>query len=617
MAEAVPIQDFMDASTNVTDVQLDQNQDKNIIKLVNTLLSRAKRKRSRQDIRWNEFEDFFRGKQWPIERPRWKFSEAINICWPTIWSTTAIMTDARPEIEFAATEPSDLAWSEILTKIQKSNWEKYNWGFVLTDGIVDAQKIDAAHYYVGWDPTLENGLGDICFETLDTYYCYPDPLATDIHDARYFIYAKPIPTSKLKAKYPKFKEKIHGDIIDMGGSGSHSGFSPSIDLGILGASTFGSASSLSSSPRVDAGGEPLTMLIRCWLKDDALEQTEQEKDGQKLYLLKKKFPKGRYIEIACNELLRDSENGVEINGKVIPYEDGKFPIVKLVDHSHPREYWGAGEIEQLKGPQRVVDYLWAFCIDHVRMAGNPQWFVSNRSGIDPANITNEPGIVIEGNNIDSNDVRREAGEAMPAGLLEMFNLALGMPDKVSGIQDVTRGATQPGVTSGLMLEGYVEASQTRIRLKNRNLDKALREIGDLMLSRMLQFYSGPRMARITNKEGAPQFVEFSIQNDANRKVFNFAQAQQAANGIMMGPGQKMEIKGVPDVTVSTGSSLPFAKAQKSAVAKELFAAGAIDQEELLTSLDWPNAEKVILRMQEAAAQQAQQEAMMGPPPGGK
>lgn len=608
-----PISDYMDSAAQSRPDPIQQDPQKTTIKLVNTLLARAKKKRSRFDWRWSEYYDFFKGKQWPVERPKWRFSEAVNVCWSTIWSTTSIMTDSRPEIEFAPTEPSDLEWSQMLSDIQRRNWEKYNWGFTLTDGIVDSQIIDAAHFIVDWDPSLEDGIGDICFHDLDPYFCFPDPLATDIDDARYFIYNRPVPTSKLKTKYPKLADKISSDVVDVGAGLDRTQSNRADLFSDLQLGAYPINSTLTTTSRVDSGGEPMTMLIRIWLKDDTLEQVEQEgKNGAKLYTLKKKYPKGRYIEIASNTVLCDRENGVVINGQCVAYEDGKFPIVRLIDHSYPREYWGAGEIEQLKGPQKIVDYLWSFGLDHLKMSGNPQWLVGTGSGADIENITNEPGVMVEATDI--NQLRRESGEPLPGGWINMLQQSFTNVDEVSGIKDVSRGTVQPGITSGLMLEGYVEAAQTRIRLKNRNLDKSLQDIGQLMLSRMLQFYTAPRMTRITNKVGKTEFVEFFIQNAEDRKVFNFKKFEPGQNSTVIPPGQRAEIKGIPDVRVTTGSSLPFAKAQKAATAKELFKEGAIDQQELLKAVDWPNKEEVLARMAQAAAQAQQAQLAAGGPP---
>jgi hypothetical protein len=131
-------------------------------------------------------------------------------------------------------------------------------------------------------------------------------------------------------------------------------------------------------------------------------------------------------------------------------------------------------------------------------------------------------------------------------------------------------------------------------------------MGQLMLSRMLQFYTAPRVARITNKEGQPEFIEFFVQNIDDRKVFNFRRSMKDQGTLVTMPNQAIEVKGAPDVRVTTGSSLPFAKAQKTTVAKDLFSAGAIDQRALLDAVQWPGAEEIIQRMSKAAQELAMQ-----------
>jgi len=72
--------------------------------------------------------------------------------------------------------------------------------------------------------------------------------------------------------------------------------------------------------------------------------------------------------------------------------------------------------------------------------------------------------------------------------------------------------------------------------------------------------------------------------------------------------QEYALRGKLDVRVSTGSSLPFNKAEKRSQTLELFDRGLIDQEEALKHVDWPNYEAVLQRMQAAAAQAQAAEA---------
>lgn len=588
-----------------------------IVKRVNEMLGKAKKFRKRYDKDWHDnYEFVMGGKQWPVERARWRFNEAVNLAWSAIMTEIGIQTDAKPKFEFMSQEATDEPFMEVLRSINDRNWEKYGWNNIVQSAMFDSKLYHVGHALVEWDPYLDNGLGDVSIKMLDPYYCYWDPIAQDVNTgkrARYFIYAEPVPVSELKDRYPDKADKIKADVDflskDSNGGANSSRVYTNYDPY--------SPSRLPSGGNKQSemyGGEEMTMLIRAWLRDESLEEVEEDcshegsedevAEQKKEYILRKKYPTGRYIEIASNTLLRDGPPGVEINGEWVPYLDpycaDHFPIVKVVNYSYSREYAGENEVTHIKGPQKIVNYIWSYILDSFRMMANPKIVISTSSGIDPDLITNEPGLKIETN--DMNGFRQEPGQAIASGSFDLLTQAETFLDKIQGLQDVSRGAEQAGVNSGIMLEGYIEAAQTRPRLKNRNLESFLQGLGQLVCARYLQFYDKPRTFRITNKDGFPEYIEFYmpeiIENGRIAKVVRLK--TDGSGQIISQDVQNMEVKGVPDIKITSGSALPFAKAQKADTALKYLNAGAIDQEEMLKVVDWPNWEQVIKRMKEAA-----------------
>jgi len=75
--------------------------------------------------------------------------------------------------------------------------------------------------------------------------------------------------------------------------------------------------------------------------------------------------------------------------------------------------------------------------------------------------------------------------------------------------------------------------------------------------------------------------------------------------------KQYDIKGNLDIRITTGTTLPFAKAQRKAQAKELYQLGIYDAEDLLTDLEHPRKDKIVekynQRQQAAAEAQAQKD----------
>jgi hypothetical protein len=590
-------------------------EQQSLIKKLNELFARAKRHRRRYDIAWQyNYEFVCDARQWPQQRPRWRFNESVNIIWASIMTEIGIQTDARPKFEYTYQEASDMPFAEVLKELSNSVWDKYHWNMVVQDGLFDCKLYHVAHAIVEWDPELAYGLGDPVFRMLDPFSCYWDPMASDVNKGvkcRYFIVAEERPTATLKEEYPDFADKIKSDISMIKNRNDYG-------VSAINASTAydkETPTRLRSSTNYTEnkyGGEPMSQFIRFWLRDDTLEEVcneLEEKDpetgeNKKEYVLKKKYPTNRYIELCCNQVLRDTVPGVEIEDEWVAYEDDCFPIARLVNYQYPREYAGENEVSHTAPLQKITNYVWSYILDMFRMQSNPITIVGDASGIDEEEFTNEPGLILKA--ADINQIRREPGTPIAGGAFDLLQAAQSLFDKVQGLQDVSRGAEVTGVNSALMMEGYVEASQTRPRMKNRALECFLQDVGELVLYRILQFYTQPRVFRIVNKEGFPQQVEFYIPRDeAGNKTAKVNTQTQLPSGDMVKQAQQFEVKGIPDVRIITGSALPYSKAQKSQTALTYFNAGAIDEEELLKSVDWPNYKEVLKRLEEKKAAEAQ------------
>jgi len=237
--------------------------------------------------------------------------------------------------------------------------------------------------------------------------------------------------------------------------------------------------------------------------------------------------------------------------------------------------------------------------------------IDTASGVDPDTIYNRPGLIIEKES--GSEVRREPGVQLQPFVMQLIDRMEQWFNATSGEADVSRGIAPASVTANAAIENLMEASQTRIRQKMRNLDNYLVDVGQQYASRVMQFYTQKRVFRLTNNDGSVKFFRFNVEEDeSGNKVGVFAEFVENDIGeLVEGEPRRFQAQGELDVIATTGTGLPFAKAEKEQRLLQLYDRQIIDAEELLTAIDYPNAEKVLARMQEAQAAAAEAQAQQG------
>lgn len=591
---------------NPNAVTQQSDKDLKIVRMVEKMFSRAKKAKQLTNERIIDNYLFFRGKHWNERRPMHRHQEVINLAHQIIQQQLPILTDPRPNIETIPEEPSDFLFSEFMTQILRSKWDRKQHSKQLSESIIDAFYAGTAIAKIIWNPELLNGLGDYEWKVVDPLYVYTDDRMTDFNDniGTFVIEAEPTPVDEIKRRYPKKGHLVKGDLSDA-------------DLRRFKKSAMNDQkirSPVDNRTFIDIGDfqrdsteQKEALLIECWMTSDELIEQEIEKLDDKGNLTKafqvvKKYPKGRKIVIASGILLEDIEN---------PYDDGKMPYARFRDYILPREFWGEGEIDQIKGPNRIMNKAMSYLLDILSLMGNPIWKVPAGAGIDVEKLLNSPGLVVEHN--DGAEPKREMGVQAQPFIFQIFDRAQNLVEKISGVNEVSQGVA-PANASGVAIDALQEAAQTRLRQKARNLNEFLTDIGKLIVSRILQFYTEPRVERMTGNPATAEFFRFHIEETASEAgPVRLAVMQPVVpnefGGLTAGEVREVEIKDNLDLRVDTGTELPLRKARLKADAQALYSQGIIDEEELLGAMDWPNKERTLNKFKERQAM-AQEAAMM-------
>jgi len=602
------------------------DEEKASIHLVEKLLAEAKRARQAHDDKWMDYYRFFRGKQWKEKRPSYRHSEVLNYIFSEIQNVLVLMTDNRPRIEVLPEDPTDQEFSDILSEVLIAKWDAYQWASVVAESIIDAAIYGTAIGSVPWKQDLLDGIGDFAFETEDPFHCYPDPSAkSKINDeyCQYFITAVPTDIGLVKKMYPEKADLIKPDLSELAAA-SHDPFdqeemrlkSP-IDNRVL-IETF----------RPNQAGKPnQVLLVNCYLKSyEKIEEVVScDVDAEtgletKQYQERYKYPNGRRIvmanQICLSDPTIDEKTGQPKDSN--PYINGRVPHAKLVDYIMPREFWGMGEVEQMKSPQEIINKTISYAMDVLILMGNPIWVVDTESNVETQNLTNQPGLVVE--KTKGSEVRRETGVGLQPHVLEIFNLMTErVMSKLGSTSDVSKGISPSPNASGFAIEQLQEAAQTRIRGKSRNLEQFLKDVGELMIDRILQFYTVPRIVRLTNNENVTKYFKFHITDVADEEgeivkritVQNFEPDEN--DDLQEQAPRDLDLKSKLDIRVNVGSSLGFAKQKRETTAKELFQLGILTPEELLEEIEYPNRAKIIQRIKSQPPAPPEGQAPQGAP----
>lgn len=592
-----------------TKVDDDQSpEDRQIVAKVLKEFEKLKKHRSKYDYNWLHYYKMWRGDQWDgIKMPKHRQRECINMIWQTVQANMPLQTDARPRIQFVAEEPSDIEFANVLNEVMEADWERGNWLVPLSEIILDGYIYGTGYGSLVYDAEADFGMGSAQFESEDPFYLYPDNEAREINDNRskIFIKAEPVDTDSLKREFPEFEDKIKSDIdSDIQSSktslNDYTARSSNADRDIP------DVSFLTGKQKTT----PRTMLITAWMKPDETEEVETEETDENgetstKVIIKKVYPFGRVIKIA---------NGIKIFEGTLT-ESGRFPFMKYVNYMLPREFFGVSEVEQLESPQRVFNKILNAAIEIMNLMGNPIWVISTDSGIDPNKLINRTGLVVEKE--PGSEARREHGVELNATIFPLLDRLESWFDKIGGNQEVSRGQAPASITASSAIEQLMDAARTRIKQKQRNLDAMVRDMGRQYVDIVLENYTKSRVFRVTNDQTGTKYFKFRVdkvlvdgKTQLVGKIRNYVQTDGESIA-MSDQEQEFFISGRFDVKVNTGTSLPFAVADKENKSFSLFDRGIIDEEEVLNNIEYPNKEQVIQKLMERKAAMQQQKLESG------
>lgn len=414
--------------------------------------------------KWNQYMDAYKGDYFKNENlPDYKSNLVSNYIFSIIETIRPIMLDNDPKFQAIPRQPEGMEYSNDLQEALMYEWDRENMNRKLYKELVNALVLGTSVFFLPWDSNEKN----VKAIPVNPFNIFPDPLATDVDDAEYIIYASYKNVTKLKRAFPKKADKI---------TGSHINYSE-----------------LVQDNNRNAQIDNQVLVLEIWTRD--YETYEDEKKNIKL-----KYPNGRVITI-CPEL------GLVLSDKPNPYNDGELPFVLIKDYDIPNKFWGEGEVAQLLSPQKHMNDLNNSILDNAKATANMPWIVDKNSGVGVGKITARPGLIIRKN--PNTEVRREQPPSMPSYVVNAVETYKNDMEEISGIYNTLKGDNTTGVYTAQGILALQEAGQVRIRLKVKLMEDSLGDIGRKWHSRMKQFWKEDKWIRVTKADGSYDLKKFT------------------------------------------------------------------------------------------------------------
>jgi hypothetical protein len=280
-------------------------------------------------------------------------------------------------------------------------------------------------------------LGDVNTTVVEPYRFILDPLATDLHTARWVMEYSIQPIERVQELYDKQEE---------GYTGLAAMLTPEKAL----SSSLSRFYNLKTSSGVRSGSS-----ITAQGKGEMVENAVVLKEYYEAPT--RKFPKGRLVVVANGLTLYSGASpceGPEL-GDWHPYSECRWELV-------PGRFWGKSPLDDTTEIQKQVNSIDAAIILTRKTMAIPQKLIPTDSGIKPGEWTGRPGQEIRYRSTGATPSTIPAAGVDPQVFQERKQKLEDMK-AISGAVDILKGDRPPGVTAASALEMLFEVGTGKLR----------------------------------------------------------------------------------------------------------------------------------------------------------
>ena len=464
----------------------------------------------------------------------WLFSSICN--------RHADLCDAMPVCTVLPRDPDDCGEARLLTDILPIVTQRCGFEETYSDNAWSKLKHGAAAYGVFWNPTADNGVGEVDIRRVDLLNLFWEPDARSLQDSPHLFLVGLCDTDELLARYPHLKEKR----AVMREDGAL--FTP--DMG-------------GSYVTGNAGLGNKTAVVDWYYKrTDATGQTRLH-----------------YAKFTGDVLLYASENDPAYAERGW-YDHGQYPVVLDILYPDEGTAAGYGLIAVGRNPQGYIDELDGHILEYANAASRVRYWAKRSLGVSEKDFLDPDKRIIEvEGDIDEEKLRQITLSPMDGSLTEVRRMKIDELKETTGNRDISQGSATGGVTAAQAIELLRDAGDKASRDMIAGTYRAYVQIMSQVIELIRQFYEGVRCFRVTDGNGDTRFVRYS-NGGLRDKLTGTA-----------GDGSALYRRPAFDIEVRAERRNPLSRAERNAFLLELYRAGLFEPanraaaERLLSELD--------------------------------
>lgn len=450
--------------------------------------------------------------------------------------------DNFPAPNILPREPGDVREARQLSAIVPVVLEQAGFEATYSEGWWDKIIGGTAIYGVFWDGSKLGGLGDIAVEPVDILNLFWEPGVTKIQNSANVFHVKLEDNAALEQAYPELAGKLGGNGLD----------------------------------------------ISKYVYDDTVDTTEKSVVVDWYY--KKKQDKKtvlHYCKFVGDTVLYATENE---NGEGW-YDHGKYPFVFDPMFRVKGTPCGFGYIDIGKGAQEYIDRGDQAVMQNMLSNAKPRYFVRSDGSVNEqeyADMTKD--FVHTDGNLGQDSILPVVGKVLNSIYLNVLDRKVDELKETTGNRDVSTGGSTSGVTAASAIAAMQEAGSKLSRDGNKAAYRAFREVVELVVELIRQFYDLPRQFRILGENGREDFVSYT--NAGIKPVYQ---------GMEMGVDMGYRLP-VFDIEITAEKASPYSKLSQNELALQFFGAGFFNPQmtdqalACLEMMDFDGKEQIMQRI---------------------